>query len=49
MVDATNHQNMLETTGLACENLVYIQGQYRVGSDMAKYSLVDLAVAIIDP
>jgi hypothetical protein len=40
---------VLRTTGLACQNLVDIQGHYRMGVEKAKFSLVELAVAIIDP
>ena len=49
-MDTFNDLKVLETTGLACQKLVDIQGQYRVwGRKKAKDSLVDLAVAIIDP
>jgi hypothetical protein len=49
-VDTLNDLKVLKTTSLACQKLVDIQGQYRVwGRKKAKDSLVDLAVAIIDP
>jgi hypothetical protein len=52
MVDTTNDLKVLKTSGLSCQKLVNIQGQYRVwGGEKKKQkdSLVDLAAAIIDP
>ncbi|KAE8766382.1 hypothetical protein D1007_62396 [Hordeum vulgare] len=51
MVDTTNDEKVLKTMGLACRNLVDIQGEYRVlgGKKKQKDSLFDLAMAIIDP
>jgi hypothetical protein len=48
-VDTANYRQVLGTTGLAYQNLVDIQGQYRMGSEKAKFSLVELAMAIIGP
>ena len=51
-VDTTNDLKVLKTSGLSCQKLVNIQGQYRVwGSEKKKKkdSLVYLAAAIIDP
>ena len=50
-VDTTNDEKVLKTTGLACRNLVDIQCLYKIlgGEEKHKDSLVDLAMAIIDP
>ncbi|XBJ10335.1 hypothetical protein VPH35_015220 [Triticum aestivum] len=51
MVDITNDVKALESSGLACQNLVDIQGQYKIwgNKEHEKDSLVHLAEAIIDP
>ena len=51
MVDITNDVKALENSGIACQNLVDIQGQYKIwgSKEHEKDSLVHLAEAIIDP
>ena len=49
MVDITNDVKALENSGIACQNLVDIQGQYKMWGSNEKDSLVQLAEAIIDP
>jgi hypothetical protein len=50
MVDTTNDVRVLKNSGIACQNLVDIQGQYGVwGTKKDKDSLVELTEAIIDP
>ena len=51
MVDITNDVKALESSGIACQNLVDIQGQYKIwgSKEHEKDSLVHLAEAIIDP
>ena len=48
-VETTNDVNTLRVTGLACKNLVEICDHYRVWGSTKKDSLVELALAIIDP
>ncbi|XBI07701.1 hypothetical protein VPH35_135561 [Triticum aestivum] len=50
-VDITNDVKALESSGIACQNLVDIQGQYKIWGrkEHEKDSLVHLAKAIIDP
>ncbi|KAE8816982.1 hypothetical protein D1007_05172 [Hordeum vulgare] len=50
-MDTTNDENVLKTTGLDCRNLVDIQCLHKILGSNKKYkaSLVDLAMAIIDP
>ena len=50
-VDITNDIKALENSGIACQNLVDIQGQYKIwgSKEHEKDSLVHLAEAIIDP
>ena len=50
-VDITNDVKALENSGIACQNLVDIQGQYKIwgSKEHEKDSLVHLAEAIIDP
>ncbi|KAE8795384.1 hypothetical protein D1007_29761 [Hordeum vulgare] len=51
MVDTTNDEKVLKTTGLAYRNLVDIQCEYNilVSEKKHKDSVVDLAMAIVDP
>ncbi len=51
MVETTDDVKALSVTGLACQNLVDIQGQYKIwgSKEHEKDSLVHLAEAIIDP
>ena len=51
MVDITNDVKALKSSGIACQNLVDIQGQYKIcgSKEHEKDSLVHLAVAIIAP
>ena len=51
MVDITNDVKVLKNSGIACQNLVDIQGQYKIwgSNEHEKDSLVHLAEAIIDP
>ena len=51
MVDITNDVKVLKNSGIACQNLVDIQGQYKIwgSKEHEKDSLVHLAEAIIDP
>ena len=49
MVETTNDVKALSVTGLACKNLVEIHDHYRVWGSTKKDSLVELALAIIDP
>ena len=51
MVDITNDVKVLKNSGIACQNLVNIQGQYKIwgSNEHEKDSLVHLAKAIIDP
>ena len=50
-VDINNDANVLKNSGIACQNLVDIQGQYKIwgSKEHEKDSLVHLAEAIIDP
>ena len=50
-VDITNDVKVLKNSGIACQNLVDIQGQYKIWGSKKheKDSLVHLAEAIIDP
>ena len=48
-VETTDDVKTLSVTGLACENLVEIRDHYRVWGSTKKDSLVELALAIIDP
>ena len=50
-VDITNDVKALENSGIACQNFVDIQGQYKIwgNKEHEKDSLVHLAEAIIDP
>ena len=50
-VDITNDVKALKNSGIACQNLVDIQGQYKIygSKEHEKDSLVHLAEAIIDP
>ena len=50
-VDITNDVKALENSGIACQNLVDIQGQYKImgSKEHEKDSPVHLAEAIIDP
>ena len=50
-VDITNDVKALENSSIACQNLVDIQGQYKIwgSKEHEKDSLVHLAEAIIDP
>ena len=50
-VDITNDVKVLKNSGIACQNLVDIQGQYKIwgSKEHEKYSLVHLTEAIIDP
>ena len=50
-VDITNDVKALDNSGIACQNLVDIQGQYKIwgSKEHEKDSLVHLAEAIIDP
>ncbi|KAE8801014.1 hypothetical protein D1007_23522 [Hordeum vulgare] len=50
-VDITNDVKVLKNLGIACENLVGIQGQYKIWDSKKheKDSLVQLTEAIIDP
>ena len=50
-VDITKDVKALENSGIACQNLVDIQGQYKIwaSKEHEKDSLVHLAEAIIDP
>ena len=51
MVDTKDDVKALSVMGLACQNLVNIQGQYKIrgSKEHEKDSLVHLAEAIIDP
>ena len=51
IVDITNDVKVLKNSGIACQNLVDIQGQYKIWGSKKheKDSLVHLAEAIIDP
>ncbi|XBI20672.1 hypothetical protein VPH35_061919 [Triticum aestivum] len=51
MVDITNDVKALENLGITCQNLVDIQGQYKIkgSKEHEKDSLVRLAEAIINP
>ena len=51
MVDITNDVKALENSSIACQNLVNIQGEYKIrgSKEHEKDSLVHLAEAIIDP
>ena len=51
MVDITNDVKALESSAIVCQNLVNIQGQYKIwgSKEHEKDSLVHLAEAIIDP
>src|SRR3989337_583907 len=51
MVDITNDVKVLKNSSIACQNLVNIQGQYKIwgNNEHEKDSLVHLAEAIIDP
>ena len=51
MVDITNNVKVLKNSGIACQNLVDIQGQYKIwgNKEHEKDSLVHLTEAIIDP
>ena len=50
MVDITNDVKVLKNSGIACQNLDDIQGQYKIwGSKQHEDSLVHLAEAMIDP
>ncbi|KAE8787887.1 hypothetical protein D1007_38102 [Hordeum vulgare] len=51
MVDITNDVKVLKNLGIACQNLVDTQGQYKISGNKKheKDSLVHLAEAIIDP
>ncbi|KAE8788868.1 hypothetical protein D1007_36985 [Hordeum vulgare] len=52
MVDTTNDLKVLKTSGLSCEKVVNIHGQYTVWGGMEKKqkdSLFDLAATMIDP
>ena len=51
MVDTTNDEKMLKTTGLDCRNLMDIQCMYKIlgGEEKHKDSLVNIAMSIIDP
>ena len=50
-VDITNNVKALENSGIACQNLVDIQGQYKIrgSKTCGKDSLVHRAEAIIEP
>ncbi|SPT17641.1 unnamed protein product [Triticum aestivum] len=50
-VDITNDVKALKNSGIACQNLADIQGQYKIwgNKEHEKDSLVHLAEAIIDP
>ena len=50
-MDITNDVKALENLGIACQNLVDTQGQYKIwgSNEHEKDSLVHLAEAIIDP
>jgi hypothetical protein len=50
-VDITNDIKVLKNSGIACQNLVNIQVQYKIWSsnEHEKDSLVHLVEAIIDP
>ena len=50
-LDITNDVKALKNYGIACQNLVDIQGQYKIwgSKEHEKDSLVHLAEAIIDP
>ena len=49
-VDITNDVKALANSGIACQNLIDIQGQYKIwGSKEHEDSLVHLTEAIIDP
>ena len=50
-VDITNDVKALENSGIACQNLVDIQGQYKIwgSKEHEKDSLVHLVEDIIDP
>ena len=50
-VDITNNVKVLENSVIACQNLVDIQGQYKIwgSKEHEKDSLVHLAETIIDP
>ena len=51
MVDITNDVKALENSGITCQNVVDIQGQYKIWGrkEHEKDSRVHLAEAIIDP
>ncbi|KAE8798278.1 hypothetical protein D1007_26575 [Hordeum vulgare] len=51
IVDITNDVKMIKNSGIACQTLVDIQGQYKIWGSKKheKDSLVRLAEAIIDP
>ena len=51
IVDITNVVKVLKNSGIACQNLVDIQGQYKIWGikEHEKDSLVHLVEAIIDP
>ncbi|KAE8799924.1 hypothetical protein D1007_24620 [Hordeum vulgare] len=51
VVDITNNVKVLKNSGIACQNLVDIQGQYKIWDNKKheKDSLFHLAEAIIDP
>ena len=50
-MDITNDVKALENSGIACQNLVDIQGQYKIwgSKEHEKDSLVHVTEAIIDP
>ena len=50
-VDITNDVKVLKNSGITCQNLVDIQGQYKIwgSKEHDKDSLVHLTEAIIDP
>ena len=50
-MDITNNVKVLKNSGIACQNLVDIQGQYKIwgSKEHEKDSLVHLAEVITDP
>ena len=50
-VDIPNDVKVLNNSGITCENLVDIRGQYKIwgSKEHEKDSVVDLAETIIDP
>ena len=50
-VDITNDVKALENSGIACQNLIDVHGQYKIwgSKEHEKDSLVHLVEAIIDP